>query len=182
MRIILASGSPRRQDILKRLGYKFDVIASSIKETTTKKRPFAVVKDLALKKAFSVAALYPDALVIAGDTLVYCKGEILGKPKNQKDALRLLNKENGSWQRVYSGLALVCKNKKQILCGYDVSWCKARKLSTEVLKNLSYKHLDKAGAYAMQDKNDMFIEKVLGSKDNVVGFPSELFKEMIKKL
>lgn len=182
MRIILASASPRRRDILKRLGYKFDIISSSIKETTTKKRPFAVVKDLALKKALSVAALYPDALVIAGDTLVYCKGEILGKPKNQKDALRLLNKENGSWQSVYSGLALVCKNKKQILCGYDVSLCKARKLSAETLENLSYKHLDKAGAYAMQDKNDMFIEKVIGSKDNVVGFPSELFKEMIKKL
>lgn len=182
MRIILASGSPRRKDILTKLGYKFDVISAAIKETTTKKRPFAVVKDLALKKAFSVAALYPDALVIAGDTLVYCKGEILGKPKNQKDALRLLNKENGSWQRVYSGLALVCKNKKQILCGYDVSLCKARTLDKKTLQDLSFKHLDKAGAYAMQDKNDMFIEKVVGSKDNVVGFPSELFKEMIKKL
>lgn len=182
MRIILASASPRRKEILTRLGYKFDIINSAVKENTSKKRPFAVVKDLALKKAFSVAALYPDALVIAGDTLVYCKGEILGKPKNQKDALRLLKKENGSWQSVYSGLALVCKNKKQIICGYEVSLCKARKLDQETLQKLSFKHLDKAGAYAMQDKNDMFIEKVIGSKDNVVGFPSELFKEMIKKL
>ena len=182
MRIILASASPRRKEILTRLGYKFDIINSAVKENTSKKRPFAVVKELALKKAFSVAALYPDALVIAGDTLVYCKGEILGKPKNQKDALRLLKKENGSWQSVYSGLALVCKNKKQLICGYDVSLCKARKLDQETLQKLSFKHLDKAGAYAMQDKNDMFIEKVIGSKDNVVGFPSELFKEMIKKL
>jgi len=181
MRLILASSSPRRQAILKRLGYKFDVITAGIKENTLKKRPSGKVMDLALKKAFGVAALYPTAVVVGGDTLVYCKGEVLGKPKDKKDALRLLKKENGSWQSVYSGLAVICKAKNKILTGYDVTHCKARLLDDKALLELSGKHLDKAGAYAMQDKDDMFIERCEGSADNVVGFPSELFLEMIKE-
>lgn len=181
MRLILASASPRRRDILKRLGYKFDVISADIQEKTNKKRPSDKVMDIALQKAFSVASLYPGAVVIGGDTIVYCKGEVLGKPKDQKDALRLLKKENGSWQSVYSGLVIICKEKNKIVRGYDVTRCKARKLSEETLKEFSAKHLDKAGAYAMQDKDDMFIERFEGSADNVVGFPSELFLEMIKE-
>ena len=104
MRLILASSSPRRQAILKRLGYKFDVITAGVKETTLKKRPSGKVMDLALKKAFSVAALYPDAVVIGGDTLVYCKGEVLGKPKDKKDALRLLKKKTALGRVFIAGL------------------------------------------------------------------------------
>lgn len=181
MRLILASGSPRRRRILENLGYKFDVISADIQEVTDKKMPHAVVKDLALQKAFCVAAQYPDAVVIGGDTVVYCKGEILGKPKDKKDALRLLNMENGSWQKVYSGLAIICKSKNKLITGYDVTKCKARRLSKETLLELAGKHMDKAGAYAMQDNDDMFIEKIEGSYDNVVGMPSELFKIMIKE-
>lgn len=181
MRIILASGSPRRQKLLKDLGYKFDIICPTVKETTTKKLPHKIVQELALKKAFSVAVLYPDALVIGGDTLVYCKSKILGKPRNEKDALKLLKLENNSWQAVYSGLALICKNKNKLLLGYDKTLCKARNLDLKTLKNLASKNLDKAGAYAMQDKNDQFIEYIKGSYTNVVGFPTELFQKMIKE-
>ena len=181
MQIILASGSPRRQELLKKLGYKFDVICPTVKETTSKKLPHKIVQELALKKAFSVAVLYPDALVIGGDTLVYCKGKILGKPKNEKDALKLLKIENNSWQAVYSGLALICKNKNKLLLGYDKTLCKARNLDLKTLKNLASKNLDKAGAYAMQDTNDCFIESIKGSYNNVVGFPTELFQKMVKE-
>ena len=181
MRIILASGSPRRQALLKKAGYNFDVICPNVKEVTSKKLPHKIVQELALKKAFSVAVLYPDALVIGGDTLVYCKGKILGKPKNEADALKLLKIENNSWQAVYSGLALICKNKNKLLIGYDKTLCKARNLDFKTLKNLASKNLDKAGAYAMQDEDDQFIERIKGSYDNVVGFPTELFKEMIKE-
>lgn len=181
MRIILASGSPRRQALLKKAGYNFDVICPDVKEITSKKLPHKIVQELALKKAFSVAVLYPDALVIGGDTLVYCKGKILGKPKNEADALKLLKIENNSWQAVYSGLALICKNKNKLLLGYDKTLCKARNLDLKTLKHLASKNLDKAGAYAMQDTDDQFIERIKGSYDNVVGFPTELFKEMIKE-
>lgn len=181
MRFILASSSPRRKDILTKMGLKFDVISSDIKENTDKVKPWAVVKDLALKKAFSVAALYPDAVVIGGDTIVYCKGKILGKPKDKADALRILNMENGAWQRVYSGLAIVCKSQNKVLLGYDVTKCKARHLDADTICSLAGKHMDKAGAYAMQDKDDMFIERIVGSHDNVIGMPSELLKDMIKE-
>ena len=181
MRIILASGSPRRQTLLKKAGYNFDIICPDVKEITSKKLPHKIVQDLALKKAFSVAVLYPDALVIGGDTLVYCKGKILGKPKDEADALKLLKIENNSWQTVYSGLALICKNKNKLLLGYDKTLCKARNLNLKELKELAAKNLDKAGAYAMQDTDDQFIERIKGSYDNVVGFPTELFKEMIKE-
>ncbi|MDR0953301.1 MAG: Maf family protein [Elusimicrobiota bacterium] len=181
MRLILASCSPRRQAILKSLGYKFDIIPTNIEETSSKARPHAIVRELALKKAFSVALKYPNAVVIGGDTLVYCKGEILGKPKNKKDALKMLSKENGSWQSVYSALALVCVSQNKILQGHDITKCKARRLSKSELLELAGKHMDKAGAYAMQDKGDMFIEKVKGSYTNVVGMPSELFEIMIKE-
>lgn len=181
MRLILASASPRRSEILKKLGYKFDVIAPDLKETTRKKLPSAIVKELAFKKAFAIAALYPDAVVIGGDTLVYCQGKILGKPKDKKDALRILNMENGRWQSVYSGLAIICRNKNKALVGYDITKCKARKLDDKTLTALAGKHMDKAGAYAMQDNDDMFIERITGSYDNVVGMPSELFKKMIEE-
>ena len=181
MRIILASGSPRRQTLLKKAGYNFDIICPDVKEITSKKLPHKIVQEFALKKAFSIAVLYPDALVIGGDTLVYCKGKILGKPKNEADALKLLKIENNSWQTVYSGLALICKNKNKLLLGYDKTLCKARNLNLKELKELAAKNLDKAGAYAMQDTDDQFIERIKGSYDNVVGFPTELFKEMIKE-
>ncbi|MDR1684607.1 MAG: Maf family protein, partial [Elusimicrobiota bacterium] len=155
MRLILASASPRRRQVLEKLGFNFDVIAPDVAEVTAKKRPSAVVRQLALIKAFDVARKYPGAVVIGGDTLVYCKGEILGKPKNKADALRILKKENGSWQRVYSALALVCKDRSKIVTGVDVTWCKARRLDDKTIKALAGKHMDKAGAYAMQDKDDM---------------------------
>ncbi len=182
MRLILASASPRRRDILKKLGYKFDVIASSADEHTDKKRPGAMVKEIAFKKAFDVARQYPKAIVIGGDTIVYCKGEVLGKPKNKADALRLLRKENGSWQSVYTGLALICYAKRKVITGVQKTACKARKLDEETLKNFAGKHMDKAGAYAMQDNDDIFIQKIVGPYDNVVGFPSQLFKKMLAEI
>lgn len=182
MRLILASSSPRRREILTKLGYKFDAVASAAKEQCSFSRPHLIVKDLAFKKAFDVARLYPDAVVIGGDTIVYCKGRVLGKPKNKADALKILRMENGSWQKVYSGLAIICLKRKAAVCGYDVTACKARRLSEAQLKDLAGRHMDKAGAYAMQDKEDYFIERIRGAYDNVVGFPSELFKKMLKEM
>ena len=96
MRLILASKSPRRIELLKKLGKEFEIIPSQAPEHTTYKRPSMRVKDLAVKKAFEVAKKYPNAVVIGADTLVYCKGEVIGKPKDKADALRILNKLNGS--------------------------------------------------------------------------------------
>ena len=179
--LILASKSPRRIEILKTLGKKFEIIPSQCAEKSTKKRPSARVTELAMQKAFDVAKKYPAATVIGADTLVFCKGEIIGKPKNKADALRILKKLNGSWQSVYTGVCLVCKEQHKLLYGYDVSHCKARRLSNEQLAHYAGKHMDKAGAYAVQDNEDPFIERIVGSKTNVVGFPVEFYQELQKE-
>ena len=181
MYIVLASKSPRRIELLKQLGVKFDVIPSQCKEKSTKKRPAARVKELALQKAFDVARKYPNAVVIGADTLVYCKGEIIGKPKNQQDALRILRKLNGAWQSVYTGVCVLCLSEQKMVFGHDVSKCKARKWSDGELLHLAGKHMDKAGAYAVQDNEDPLIEKIVGSKTNVVGFPVEFFNKLFKE-
>ena len=181
MRLILASKSPRRIELLKKLGKEFEIIPSQAPEHTDYKRPSLRVKDLAIKKAFEVAKKYPQAVVIGADTLVYCKGEVIGKPKDKADALRILKKLNASWQTVYTGICIICLAEQKMLYGHDMSKCKARRLSTKELEELAGKHMDKAGAYAVQDKDDRFIEKIIGSRTNVVGFPIEFFEKLFKE-
>lgn len=181
MYLVLASKSPRRIELLGKLGFKFDVIPSQCKEISTKKRPSARVTELAIQKAFDVAKKYPKAVVIGADTLVFCKGKIIGKPKDKADALRILHRLNGSWQSVYTGVCITCAAEHKILFGYDVSKCKARKLTDAELAHLAGKHMDKAGAYAVQDEQDPFIERIVGSRSNVVGFPVEFFEKLMKE-
>lgn len=181
MKLILASQSPRRIELLKKLGFEFEVIPSTNPERTDKKLPGAQVRDLAFKKAFDIAQKNPDAIVIGADTLVYCKKEVIGKPKDKADALRILNKLNASWQAVYTGMCILCVNKRMLVRGVEKTRCKARRLPPEELQSLAGKHMDKAGAYAVQDKDDRFIERMVGSRTNVVGFPTELFLKMLKE-
>lgn len=181
MHVILASKSPRRVELLKKMGFTFDIIPSQRAEKSTKKRPSARVVDLAIQKAFDVAQKYPNAYVIGADTLVFCKGQIIGKPKNLQDAKHILHTLNNSWQSVYTGVCVLCLNRQKILFGYDVSKCKARKLSEVQLNHLAGKHMDKAGAYAVQDEQDPFISHIVGSRSNVVGFPTEYFEKMWKE-
>ena len=181
MKLVLASRSPRRIEILRGLGKKFTVCPACGAEKTQYRRPHLQVADLSLHKAFEVAQQYPKALVIGADTLVFCGGEVIGKPKDEKDALRILRKLNGTWQTVYTGVTLICLAEKKWVRGVAKTRCKARKLPTAQLKEMAGKHLDKAGAYAVQDKDDQFIEKMIGSRTNVVGFPVELFTQMLKE-
>ncbi|WP_428897771.1 septum formation protein [Parelusimicrobium proximum] len=180
MDFILASKSPRRIDLLSEAGYKFEVIPSQSEEITKNKRPSAMVKDLSCKKAFEVASKYPAQTVVGADTLVFCKGRVIGKPKDEKDALRILKFLNGSWQSVYTGVSIINVSKKKIFTFYDVTKCRARALPLEELKKMSSKHLDKAGAYAMQDTDDRLIERIVGSRSNVVGMPVEMFNKVFK--
>jgi len=179
--IILASKSPRRVKLLTLAGIRHKVIPSNIKEISSYKRPAMIVRELAYKKALSVALKYPGCPVLGADTLVYCKGEVLGKPENKKDALRLLRLQNGSWQAVHTGVALIWLEKGVFLAGAEISRCKARELGGAELKELSAKHHDKAGAYAVQDTDDIFVEKIEGRFDTVVGLSMNLVRKFLKK-
>jgi len=180
-RLILASKSPRRMKLLTLAGIKHRVLPSRIKEVSTYKRPALIVRELAYKKALSVALKHPGSPVLASDTLVYCKNRVLGKPEHKKDALRLLRLQNGSWQAVHTGVALIWLAKGIFLAGAEVSRCKARKLTEPELKEMASKHLDKAGAYAVQDTDDIFIKKIEGRFDTVVGLSMNLVRKFMKK-
>lgn len=180
--LILASKSERRVILLNRAGIKFKQITTNTDETTILKRPSAIVKELALRKALAVAKKHPDMPVIGADTLVFRKGKILGKPANIKEAIAMLKFQNGNWQTVYSGTALVWINKNIYLKDYDASQCKARKLDSDELRYFAAKHMDKAGGYAIQDTDDIFIEKIKGRFDTIVGLPVNLIKKYLTRI
>ncbi len=182
IQFILASKSERRVKLLKRAGIKFQQVASHASEDTLLKRPSAIVKELSLRKALAVAKKYPNMPVLGADTLVFRKGKILGKPKNLKDAISMLKFQNGNWQSVYSGIALVWPEKNIYLKHYEKSDCKARKLSPKELRYFAAKHMDKAGGYAIQDTDDIFIEKIKGRFDTVVGLPINLAKKYLRRI
>ncbi len=179
--LILASKSPRRKELLTAAGIKYRVIPSSIHEVSAYKRPARIVRELAYKKALSVALKHPSSPVLGSDTLVYCKGRVLGKPEDLGEALKLLRLQNGSWQAVHTGVALIWIEKGVFLAGNEVSRCKARRLPETELRSLAAKHHDKAGAYAVQDKDDFFVEKIVGRFDTVVGLSMNLVRKFMKK-
>jgi len=176
--IVLASASERRITLLKKWGLKFKIFPSDITETTKFKRPSAIVKDLSLQKAKAVQKKKKNSIIISADTIVVLKGKIIGKPKNKKHALEILNELNGSRHKVYTGVTIISPAKRENF--YDVATVKMRKIKPEQLQFLSKKNLDKAGAYAVQDKQDNFVEKIYGDYYTVVGLPYYKLKEKLK--
>lgn len=182
-KIILASASPRRKEILESLGIDFSAVSPSIEETSFHKRPSFIVRDIAAQKASSVAARLNDknAIIISADTIVVCRGEIIGKPSTRAAAARILKKLSGTTHKVYTGVAVLDVAKNRLLLDYEVSKIKMRRLSAGEITSVAGKHLDKAGAYAIQEKNDAFVEKIDGDYFNVVGLPVKILTAMLKK-
>lgn len=182
MKLILASASPRRRSLMRAAGYTFKVVPSRVRETRPSGlKPSQLVKWLAKKKAMDIAQKYPSHTVLGADTLVYLKGRILGKPRNNKHAIWMLKFLSGSWQSVYTGVSIVNRAEKIERSGYQVSKVKLRKLSSLDIKKAIQRHMDKAGAYAVQQKDDPFVEKILGDYDNVVGLPIRLVKKLLRR-
>lgn len=196
MKLILASGSPRRRKLLKKLKIPFKVIVSHVSEVSRETRPERLVRELALRKAQAVerrlrqASFEPNVVrskrrlnqtsfILGADTVVVLDGKILGKPKDARDAYRILYRLSGSRHRVYTGVALVCG--RTVLVDHAVSTVQMKKIGLDQLLILSRKHLDKAGAYAIQEKKDPIARIVRGSYDNVVGLPVDLVRKMIKR-
>ena len=177
-KIVLASASERRITLLKKWGLKFEVCPSRISEKIKFIKPSAIVKDLSLQKAKAVQKQKEDKIIISADTIVVLHGEIIGKPKNKKHALQILNELNGSKHKVYTGVTIISPERQEVF--YDVATVKMRKLKQDKIKLLSEKNLDKAGAYAVQDKQDNFVEKIYGDYYTVVGMPYHKLKEKLK--
>jgi septum formation protein len=176
--IILASLSPRRKVLLKEWGLSFKICSPNTDENFNLVRPSYIVKFLASKKAEAVVKNNPNSLVISADTIVFLNGKIVGKPRTIKESIKILRELNGSFHKVYTGAAIIYKNKKKIF--YDTAKVKMKKLPENELKKLFGKHLDKAGAYSIQNKEDKFVEKIYGDYYTVVGMPYIKLKRELK--
>ncbi|MBI5884369.1 MAG: septum formation protein Maf [Elusimicrobia bacterium] len=179
--LILASASPQRHAILKRLGVPFRVIPSRASERSGLRDPLRLVVALALRKAAQVAREHPQAAVLGADTIVFCRGRVIVKPRSRSDSERILRLLNGSWHRVYTGVALVLEGGRLAFTECAVTRVRARKMSEVELMSLAGKHMDKAGGYAVQDRRDPFIQRVSGDHDNVVGLPLRSVRRLWKR-
>ena len=181
--IILASASPRRSELLGKLVRKFKVIPSKIRESAiTARSPLAFAVKAALAKAEDVAGRNKNALVIGADTIVVLGKKIIGKPKSRKDAVRILRSLAGKTHLVITGLAVVDAGSGKKLTHYEVTRVKMKRVrDREILDYVkSGRPLDKAGAYGIQEIEDIFIEKITGDYDNVVGLPVRTLKELLR--
>jgi len=178
MRIILASQSPRRKKLLHQLGFRFEIIPSSVVEESEESDPKEFVKELAFKKASQIASLNPDSLVIGSDTIVVLENKILGKPTDNSEAFEMLSSLSGAQHFVYTGVSLIETNQKaeQIK---KVIFCTSTKVTFSALDPGEIRRyiqtgscLDKAGSYGIQDDwGATFVESIEGDFYNVVGLP-----------
>jgi septum formation protein len=181
MRIVLASASPRRRELLSQLGLEFEVCVSSAGEAEGAD-PIETARQAALAKASEVASKVPDALVIGADTIVVIDGEILGKPTNPSEAEAMLKKLKGKAHRVITGVAIVDGSGKKVVDHEDTTVFFADLSEDEVRSYMeSGEGADKAGAYAIQGLGALFIPRIEGSYSNVVGLPLAKLHEMLKE-
>ncbi len=180
--IILASQSPRRKELLKKIVPEFRVIPSRVdEERFREKDPVRFALQVALAKAKEVGEKNPSSLIIAADTLVCLGEEIFGKPKDQAEAKEILGKLSGQKHRVITAVAIYKKDENRLLTGYEISHVKFKELSREEIEGYLGRndYLDKAGSYAVQEVGDLFVETLDGDYDNVVGFPVRRAKKLL---
>lgn len=178
MKLILASNSPRRRELLSKLNYTYDVIPSGCEEYTNAAAPADMVKELACRKALDVYRQHSDALVIGCDTVVDVDGKVLGKPKSCDEAVAMLRQLSGRTHKVHTGVCVMSQRSIHIFA--DTSLVAFDKLSDERIRKYvdTGSPMDKAGAYGIQDSG--FVKNIQGSYDNVVGLPTERLKTVLK--
>lgn len=186
--IVLASGSPRRKEILEQAGVKFQIIPSQKEEKITCTEPEEVVKELALCKAQDIAdSLEGNIIVIGADTVVVNAGKVLGKPCDELDAVNMIMNLQGHSHNVYTGVCIIIKdeNHKTQICSFAEN-TKVMVADMEKEQAMEYvltgEPMDKAGGYAIQGKFAKYIRGIEGDYYNVVGFPIARFREEMKQL
>ena len=180
---ILASLSPRRKELLRREGYRFEIVAPCIEEESAHEDPERLAVRNALAKARSVADVRPEQLVLGADTVVHLNGSIIGKPADIAEAREILEKLSGSVHEVITGVALVRERPGLELTAAARTRIKMKSMSGEEIARYaaSGEGLGKAGAYAVQENGDRYIEELDGSFTNVVGLPVKLVARLLEK-
>lgn len=196
-KIILASASPRRRELLKQAGFSFEVMVSQTDEHITAETPEKMVEELSRRKARAVAsALSTDSLVIGADTIVAVDGKILGKPADETDALHMLRELSGRTHQVYTGVTLLAAGQgnadregddhSDSASPYVCTFAECTDVTMypmtdeEILAYIATgEPMDKAGAYGIQGRAAIFIKEIRGDYNNVVGLPiARLYQEV----
>ena len=187
-KIILASSSPRRKEILERQGIIFEVKSGIKDEITSAESPEEVVMDLSYGKAteaYESEDIKGDILIIGADTIVVCQREIMGKPADNEDAFRMLSKLQGKTHQVYTGVTLIIRQDETETINrlYEVTDVTMHPMDPSQIRDyISTKEpMDKAGAYAIQGKCGIYIKGIAGDYNNVVGLPmARIYQELMK--
>ena len=180
--LILASGSPRRKEILDTMGLSYTVDISDADETFFAD-PETMVLELSRRKALAVAGKHDCSIILAADTLVFCN-RVLGKPQSVNHAKEMLRELSGNWHSVYTGVTLIDTQIGKTLSKADITRVHFVDLSdSEIDAYIATKEcLDKAGAYGIQGMGGMFIDRIEGSYSNVVGLPMALVRSMLLEI
>jgi septum formation protein len=188
-KIILASASPRRKELLEQIGIPFESIESKTDENLLEyNSPYEGVKELAYDKAKTVAKIVKGpAIIIGADTMVAFKGRLLGKPENDQLAFENLKRLQGNKHTVYTAICIIVKDEEGASRDYYVvedTDVYMRKMEDDEIKAYlkTNEHKDKAGGYAIQGKGAMLIEKIDGDYNNVVGLPLTSLCVLLKKI
>ena len=171
-RVLLASESPRRRELMNITKIPFSCASAQIEEKLDHQLPiYEAVMKLAREKAKAVFETHPDEFVVGADTIVYIDGEVLGKPADAEDAKRMLHKLSGTTHEVITGVALMSKDVDKTF--YESTKVTFIELSDQDIEDYirSKEHHDKAGAYAIQGKGMLFVKRIEGDYSNVVGLP-----------
>ena len=182
--IILASKSPRRKALLEQIGLKFTVDVSDIDESKyLHSNPESLAKSLSIAKAEKIAEKYKDAIIIAADTVVILNKEIIGKPKDKKDAVKMLRKLSGKTHVIITGFTILDTKTKKEITEFVQSKVRFKKMTGKEIDQYvkTGEPLEKAGCYGIQDKGAIFIEEVKGDFFNVVGLPIFALSQNLKK-
>ncbi|HWR21996.1 MAG TPA: Maf family protein [Feifaniaceae bacterium] len=182
MRIILASQSPRRRELMRMLNIPYEAIVSDVEEDVPEQiAPGELVEALALQKARAVFAQHPEACVIGADTVVYIDGEILGKPRDDADAAGILRRLRGRTHEVYTGVAVLAPTGEEVdrdVTRVTFAPMTEREIAWYVKTG---EPRDKAGAYGIQGPGGIFIDRVEGNYFTVIGMPLPLLYRMLAR-
>lgn len=188
VKIVLASGSPRRKELLEQIGLEFEIMAAHGDEIITKKIPCEIVEELSFEKAKEVAGQYKaqkeDIIVIGADTIVAFGEQILGKPKDGQDAINTLMMLQNHTHQVYTGVTIVLlqkDGKETVNTFHEKTDVTMYPMSLEQIEKYvaTKEPLDKAGSYAIQGKCAVYVKGICGDYNNVVGLPvARLMQEL----
>lgn len=185
-KIILASNSPRRKQILTDLGLEFDVIPSNYEEKLeTDIFSYDLIEDLATQKACDVVRrVGNNEIVLGADTVVVLHNKILGKPKDKKDAYKMLRELSNNTHMVVTALCGINTKTNRAALLSTTSYVRFKELSDDLINYYieEFKPLDKAGSYGIQELPDGFLDKYEGSFDNIVGLSSDAVKAVLNQL